>query len=125
MRAFTRMEKNMIVYVYSKCSTCKNALTYLEKRKIHFIRKEITETPPTIAELKKMLKFMNGNIKRLFNTSGQLYRELKLNEKLENMSEQEAFDLLSKNGMLVKRPFLLSDKFGLVGFKEKEWENIK
>lgn len=125
MRSFTRMEKNMIVYVYSKCSTCKDALSYLEKRKIKFIKSEITETPPTIAELKKMLKFMNGNIKKLFNTSGQLYRELKLNEKLENMSEEEAFDLLSKNGMLVKRPFLLGDKFGLVGFKEKEWANIK
>ncbi len=115
----------MIVYVYSKCSTCKDALSYLEKRKIKFIKSEITKTPPTIAELKKMLKFMNGNIKKLFNTSGQLYRELKLNEKLENMSEEEAFDLLSKNGMLVKRPFLLDDKFGLVGFKEKEWDTIK
>lgn len=96
----------------------------MEKRKIIFIKREITETPPTISELKKMLKFMNGNIKKLFNSSGQLYRELKLNEKLENMSDEEAFDLLTKNGMLVKRPFLLGDKFGLVGFKENEWDLV-
>ncbi|MFN4175091.1 MAG: ArsC/Spx/MgsR family protein, partial [Parachlamydiaceae bacterium] len=73
----------MILYVYSKCSTCKNALDYLERRKIKFVRKEITETPPSVSELKKMLKFMNGSLKKLFNTSGMLYRELKLNEKLD------------------------------------------
>lgn len=115
----------MILYVYSKCSTCKNALDYLERRKIKFVRKEITETPPSVSELKKMLKFMNGSLKKLFNTSGMLYRELKLNEKLDKMSEEEALALLSKNGMLVKRPFLIADTFGLVGFKESEWDKIK
>lgn len=68
-----------------------------------------------------MLKFVNGDLKKLFNSSGQLYRELQLAEKLKNMSETEAVTLLSKHGMLVKRPFLLSDQFGLLGFNEAKW----
>lgn len=113
----------MIVYVYSKCSTCKDALNYLEKNKVKFNRREITETPPSIAELKKMLGFVL-DIKKLFNTSGLLYKELNMKDKLSALSEKEALSLLSQNGMLVKRPFVLSDKFGLVGFKEKEWDKV-
>ncbi len=111
----------MIVYIYSKCSTCQSALRFLEKKKVAFTAKEITKEPPTIAELQKMLKFQNGNIKKLLNSSGQLYREMQLSEKLDDMPLTEVLALLSQQGMLVKRPFLLGEEFGLTGFNEKEW----
>ncbi len=111
----------MIVYVYSKCSTCQKALQFLEKRKIDFIRKEIKDQPPSLEELQTMLGYANGNIKKLFNSSGQLYREMQLSEKLPQMSLPEVLTLLSQNGMLVKRPFLLGNGFGFTGFNEAEW----
>lgn len=111
----------MHLYVYSKCSTCQKALSFLEKRHVSFVRKEITITPPSIPELQTMLKYLNGNLRKLFNTSGQLYREMQLAEKLTAMSEKEALLLLSQQGMLVKRPFLIADHFGFTGFNEKEW----
>ena len=111
----------MIVYLYSKCSTCKSALRFLEKKNVDLTVKEITKEPPTIGELQKMLQFQNGNIKKLFNTSGQLYREMGLSKKLDDMPMAEVLALLSQHGMLVKRPFLLGEDFGLIGFNEKEW----
>jgi arsenate reductase (glutaredoxin) len=115
----------MIVYIYSKCSTCQKALRFLENNKIEesITVREITKTPPSIEELKRMLKFQNENLKKLFNTSGQLYRELQLNEKLKDMTIDEALTLLNTHGMLVKRPFLIGKDFGLTGFKEGEWKN--
>ncbi len=110
------------VYEYPKCSTCRNALKFLDKKKVAYKKVDITETPPTKAELKKMLKHQNGEIKKLFNTSGMMYREKKIKEKLPKMTESQALDLLSKNGMLVKRPFLLTGGVGLVGFKEDKWK---
>lgn len=80
--------------------------------------------PPTLAELKKMLGYYEGNLGKLFNTSGQVYREMKLGDKLKTMSESEALALLSKHGKLVKRPFVLGEKTGVVGFKEIEWKKI-
>lgn len=111
----------MILYIYSKCSTCQNALQFLERKKVSFVRKEIVVTPPSEEELRTMLHFVGGNLKNIFNTSGQLYREMQLTEKLKSMSEENAILLLSQHGMLVKRPFLLGDDFGLLGFKETEW----
>jgi len=111
----------MILYIYSKCSTCQNALKFLERKNVSFIRKEIVEAPPSVEELRTMLDYVGGNLKKIFNTSGQLYREMQLSEKLKSMSEEEAILLLSQHGMLVKRPFLLGDNFGLLGFKEIEW----
>lgn len=115
----------MILYVYSKCSTCQKALNFLENHQVKFIRKEITETPPTITELKQMLKFKDGNLKKLFNTSGLVYKEMRLSEKLENMSLETSLTLLSQNGMLVKRLFLLGSNFGFTGFNEIEWSNVR
>ncbi len=112
---------HMIVYVYSKCSTCQNALKFLREKNIPFISKEITETPPSLEELRTMLKYLNGNMKKLFNTSGLLYREMGLTEKLKQLSETEALTLLTQHGMLVKRPFLLGSDFGLTGFYEDVW----
>lgn len=83
----------MILYLYSKCSTCQKALNFLEQKKVDFVRKEITITPPSISELQIMLKYANGNLKKLFNTSGQLYREMQMTEKLKNMPEIEALSL--------------------------------
>ena len=111
----------MKIYLYSKCSTCQNAIRFLEKMKVSYTKKEITETPPSIEELTRMLKFQNGNLKKLFNTSGQLYREMHLTEKLSEMPLDEALKLLSQHGMLVKRPFLIEKDFGLTGFNEAEW----
>lgn len=111
----------MIIYLYSKCSSCQKALRFLEKRKIFLAIKEITKEPPSIAELERMLKFQNNRIKKLVNTSGQLYREMHLSEKLNDRPTHEILALLSHHGMLVKRPFLLGDDFGLVGFNEIEW----
>lgn len=114
----------MTLYIYSKCSTCQNALRFLQQHHISLKCKEITLTPPTLAELELMLSYKNGNLKRLFNTSGLLYKELGLSSKLDQMSQKEALTLLSQHGMLVKRPFLIEPAFGLTGFNEKEWVNI-
>ncbi|NBO39147.1 arsenate reductase family protein [bacterium] len=108
------------VYSYEKCSTCKKALTWLRDRGVKAEVLPIVETPPSLSELELMLKHV-GDLKKLFNTSGELYRELKMSEKLPAMSTQEALALLAKHGKLVKRPFLLGDNFGCVGFKEDEW----
>ena len=107
----------MKIYVYSKCSTCKDALRFLSEKGIKVEVKEITETPPSVSELKAMLQYQNGNLKKLFNTSGILYREMGLTEKLKTMPLEEALYLLSTHGMLVKRPFLLGKDFGLLGSK--------
>lgn len=114
----------MILYIYGKCSTCKQALLILKQHKVACTIKEVTIEPPSIAELKQMLKYQNGNLKKLFNTSGLLYKEMQLSEKLENMPLDEALALLTNNGMLVKRPFLLGHDFGLTGFNETTWSKI-
>ena len=114
----------MRAYLHPKCSTCKNALKFLQThfKKNQYELVDITKRPPSQAELKKMLKFYDGNIKKLFNTSGQLYRQLNLTEKLKIMSNEDALLLLANNGMLVKRPFLVGKEFGLVGFNEAAWK---
>jgi len=112
------------VYEYSRCSTCRKALRYLDKNNIDYIKVDIIEKPPTKAEFKKMLKVYEGNFKKLFNTSGQVYREKKLSTKLKNMSASEAINLLAANGKLVKRPFLLTQNSGVVGFKEELWRDL-
>lgn len=111
----------MILYLYPKCSTCQKALQFLETHKIVIPIKEITKEPPSMAELQMMLTYHNGHLKKLLNTSGILYREMKLSEKLEQMPLKDVLSLLSQQGMLIKRPFLLGKDFGCVGFKESEW----
>lgn len=112
------------VYQYSGCSTCKNALKWLKQHAIPFQEIAIRETPPTLAELKAMLAAFEGDLRRLFNTSGMDYRALGLKDKLPAMSTDDALKLLSENGNLVKRPFAIDAKGGihLVGFKAAEWE---
>lgn len=116
------MAGKLKVYEYSGCSTCKKALKYLDANKIDYVKVPIVDTPPSIAELQAMLKHVGGDLRKLFNTSGQVYREMKLGEKLATLSEKDALKLLAAHGKLVKRPFALSAKEGAVGFKEGEWD---
>ncbi|HEY4300215.1 MAG TPA: arsenate reductase family protein [Candidatus Didemnitutus sp.] len=113
-----------VLYAYSGCSTCRDATKWLRAHKIDFGEKPIYETPPTVPELRQMMAFENGNLRRLFNTSGMVYRELGLAEKLPKMSEAESLALLAGNGRLVKRPFLLGGSVGLVGFDPAEWGRV-
>ncbi len=116
------------VYEYKTCSTCVKAINYLNSKKIEYQTIAIADQPPTLSELKKMFSYIlddGGTIKNLFNTSGVLYRELNIAEQLNNgMTEQAALKLLSENGKLIKRPFLLTDKSGAVGFKIENWSKL-
>ena len=109
---------------YPKCSTCKNAKKWLIQNNIEFEDRNIVENTPTKEELEKWIKQSKKEIKKFFNTSGLKYKELNLKEKLPNMTDKEKIELLSSDGMLIKRPLLITDKEILVGFKEKEWEEI-
>ncbi len=114
----------MIIYIYPKCSTCKDAIRFLEKKKIIFSAKDITKIPPTLEELQTMLGYKEGDLKKLFNSSGQLYKKMQLSQKLPGMPLEAALTLLNQQGMLVKRPFLLGEDFGLTGFNEASWSKI-
>lgn len=110
---------------YPKCSTCQKAKKYLEANNISFEERHIVEEVPSKEELKKWIKQSGLETKKFFNTSGLQYKKLNLKEKLPNMTEEEKIELLASNGMLIKRPLLINDKKILVGFKEKEWREIK
>ena len=112
----------MLFVQYPKCSTCRKAKNWLEEHDIEFESRHIVEDNPQADELKEWWEISNLPLKRFFNTSGMKYRELKLKDKLPDMSEDEQFDLLASDGMLVKRPILVGEYFVLVGFKVKEWE---
>lgn len=109
------------LYTYANCSTCRDAAKWLRARGVNFSERPIYETPPSLDELRRMLAHQNGNLRRLFNTSGLEYRALGLAAKLPAMTEPEALSLLSGNGKLVKRPFLLGEGIGLVGFAAPIW----
>jgi len=115
-------DRKLRVYAYSGCSTCRNALKFLTEHKVAHEVLPIRETPPKAAELRKMLTHTGGEIRKLFNTSGLDYKAMGLKDRLPSLSENEAIDLLSKNGNLVKRPFVLGEDIGLVGFKPDEWK---
>ncbi len=111
------------MYGYKGCSTCRKATAALEKKGVAFEEVDITERAPTKTELKAMLAHYGGQLKKLFNTSGQVYREMQLGDRLGAMTEAKALELLAGNGRLVKRPFLMVDgKAVAVGFKEDEWK---
>ena len=110
---------------YHKCSTCKKAKKWLEDNSVEFTDRHIKEENPTAEELSEWHKKSGLPLKKFFNTSGVLYKELKLKDKLPEMSEQEQLELLATDGMLVKRPLIIGENFVLVGFKEAEWEKLK
>ena len=107
---------------YDRCTTCKKAQKWLDTKGVEYKVRPIKEKNPTAAELAKWIKKSGKEARKFFNTSGQLYREMGLSAKLKDMSEQEMIDLLATDGMLVKRPLLITDSDVLVGFKESEWE---
>ena len=114
----------MKFYEYKGCDTCRRAKKFLASRGLAFDALPIREQPPTKPELKRMLAIYGGDLRRLFNSSGGDYKAMKLAERLPTLTEAEALDLLAANGNLVKRPFLLTDTSGLVGFQQPEWEKL-
>lgn len=114
--------KNMVLFVeYPKCSTCMRAKKWLIEHQIEFEDRHIAENNPSASELKAWYEKSGLPLKKFFNTSGRLYKELNLKEKLPGMSDQEMIELLATDGMLVKRPVIVGDDFVLVGFKEEQW----
>lgn len=109
---------------YPKCSTCKKAKKWLQENNIKAEERNIITETPTAQELEKWIQKSGQDIKKWFNTSGLKYKELKLKDKLETMSEKEKIELLASDGMLIKRPLLISDKIILIGFKEEKWKEL-
>ena len=109
------------VYCYSKCTTCKKALKWLDDNKIEYMLIDIKEDHPDEKTLREYHKKSGLPLRKFFNTSGQLYREMELSKKLPDMSEDEMFSLLASDGMLVKRPLLVTEDMVLTGFKEADW----
>lgn len=112
----------MLFICYEKCSTCKKAEQYLLAKGISYTKRPIKEENPTLEELTSWYKKSGLPLKRFFNTSGNLYKTMQLKDKLPEMSEAEQLELLASDGMLVKRPLVITDAFVLVGFKEAEWQ---
>ncbi|MBR3601960.1 MAG: arsenate reductase family protein [Lachnospiraceae bacterium] len=112
----------MLVLVYRKCSTCMKALKWLEENNVEFEERPIKEENPTYEELKEWHGKSGLPLKKFFNTSGLIYKDMQLKDKLPTMTEEEQLQLLATNGMLVKRPLVVGEDFVLTGFKEKEWE---
>ena len=113
----------MLLIEYPKCSKCQKAKNYLVSKKIAFETRNIVEERLNQKELHKLIQKLGKDINRFFNTSGLKYRELKLKDKIQTMSYEEKLQILSSDGMLVKRPLLELDDTVLIGFKEKEWNN--
>ena len=107
--------------LYRKCSTCMKALKWLDEHNISYEERTIKEENPTYEELKEWYTKSGLPLKKFFNTSGMLYKEMGLKDKLKDMSEDEQLKLLATDGMLVKRPLVIGDDFVFTGFKEKEW----
>ena len=112
----------MLVLVYRKCSTCLKALKWLDEHGVKYEERPIVEENPTCEELKEWHAKSGLPLKKFFNTSGLLYKEMGLKDKLPEMTQEEQYKLLATNGMLVKRPLVVGEDFVMTGFREKEWE---
>ena len=110
----------MLFICYPKCSTCQKAKKWLDNQGIEYTERHIVEDNPTYEELREWYQKSGLPLRRFFNTSGMLYKEMKLKDKLSEMSEEEQLKLLATNGMLVKRPLLITEDKVFVGFKEAE-----
>ncbi len=114
----------MLFVYYPKCSTCMKAKKWLDEKGIEYEMRDIRQDNPDAAELKEWWQKSGLPLKKFFNTSGNLYKSMNLKDKLPQMSEEEQIRLLSQDGMLVKRPVLVTDSAVLTGFREKEWEEL-
>ncbi|MBQ1814950.1 MAG: arsenate reductase family protein [Ruminococcus sp.] len=113
----------MLIFIeYPKCTTCKRAKAWLDEAGIEYTDRNIKDENPTIDELREWYAKSGLPLKRFFNTSGMLYKQMSLKDKLPQMSEEEQLELLSTDGMLVKRPIIINDDTILVGFRQDEWE---
>lgn len=112
----------MLFVEYPKCSTCQKAKKWLDDNGVKYDDRHIKENNPSFEELKEWYEKSGLPLKRFFNTSGMLYKSMNLKDRLPEMSENEQLELLSTDGMLVKRPLLIGDDFVLCGFREKEWQ---
>ena len=116
----------MLFLCYPKCSTCQKAKKWLDENGIEYELRDIKEDNPNIDEIKKWYEKSGVEIKKFFNTSGLIYKSMALKDKLPSMTENEKIELLSTDGMLVKRPLLITEDKVLIGFKEAEYEkNLK
>ena len=116
----------MKVYCYSKCTTCKKALKWLDEQGVSYELIDIKENNPSRENLAKWHAMSGLPLKKFFNTSGQIYRQMELSKKLPDMSDNEKLDLLATDGMLVKRPLVVGEDYVLTGFKETDWaEKVK
>ena len=116
----------MLFIEYPKCTTCKKAKTWLDEHGLEYTDRHIKEANPTLAELKDWYQLSGLPLTKFFNTSGVLYKQMQLKDKLPQLSEQEQLELLASDGMLVKRPLLVLDDVVLVGFKPEQWaERLK
>ena len=121
-RITRQVSRTFDLNLYPQCSTCQKAKKWLDAQEISYIERHIVEENPTYEELKKWQARSGLPIKKFFNTSGMLYKEMQLKDKLPQMSEDEQLKLLATNGMLVKRPVIVDGDTVLTGFREKEWE---
>lgn len=119
-----KLGQETIFLNYPKCSTCVKAKKFLESLNVNFVDRHIVENNPNEEELKYIIQKSNLPIKKFFNTSGILYREMNLKDKLPELSEDEMIKILASNGMLVKRPILINKNGVLVGFKIDEWNDF-
>ena len=110
---------------YPKCGTCRKAKKWLDDNGVAYNNRLIVEENPTKEELKRWIPMSGLPIKKFFNTSGVIYKEMNLKDKLPGLTEEEQLDLLASNGKLVKRPLMVSEDTVLVGFKAEEWEQLK
>ena len=114
----------MLFVCYSKCGTCKKAQKHLDELQVEYVVRDIKTENPTREELESWWKMSGLSLRKFFNTSGKLYKEMDLKNKLVNMSDAEMLDLLATDGMLVKRPVLVKDDVVLVGYKNEEYAGL-
>jgi arsenate reductase (glutaredoxin) len=123
-RIIKKGDRMLKFYCYKRCGTCKKALKYLEEKGVDFEYYEITENHFTPEDVKGLHDKSQKDLKKLFNTSGNVYKDLNLKDKLKDMPIEEAYNLLASNGMLIKRPILISDNAVLFGFKDDEYGDV-
>lgn len=114
----------LTIYQYPKCSTCRNAVKWLQSHGHELELRHIVEEPPTVSELKELIPHSGLELKKFFNVSGEVYKQMGLKDKLSELSIDEQIQLLSSNGMLIKRPIVTDGNQVTVGFKEDQYDNI-